>query len=256
VPSSSVVETAQVSSGDFTQGDGGERLTVRGRALPLVRLGALLGEPPPPGTTQRRAAVVLEHDGAQLAMTCDKLIGPREIVVKGLGPLLAPLTLFAGATISGAGKVQLILDVETLAELAGRSVPRGARPTGRAGGPRVLVADDSRSLRETAALMLMQGGFRVETVPDGWEAWELLQDRTFDLLITDGEMPRLDGYELTARVRRAPALRELPVVVMTSRLAEAMRMKALQAGATAFLPKPLRRKALLELVTDLLRVPE
>jgi chemosensory pili system protein ChpA (sensor histidine kinase/response regulator) len=253
VPSANVVETAQVTSAAMSLAPSGEELEVRGRTLPLVRLGALLGEPPPPGETQRRAAVVIEHDGAQFAVTCDKLIGPREIVVKGLGPLLAPLTLFAGATISGAGKVQLILDVATLADLAGRTTPRGARPTGRAGGPRVLVADDSRSLREAAALMLMQGGYRVETVPDGWEAWELLQDRAFDLLLTDGEMPRLDGYELTARVRRVPELRDLPVVVMTSRLAEAMRVKALQAGASAFLAKPLRRKALLELVTDLLR---
>ena len=250
VPASHVVETGPVAPADVRSTPEGERMVLRGRTLPLVRLGALLGEPPPPGPSTRRSAVVLDWEGMRFGMTCDKLVGPREIVVKGLGPLLGALPLFAGATISGAGKVQLILDVATLAQHAGSPVSLGARPTGAVGGPRVLLADDSRSLRETAALLLAQGGYRVETVADGWEAWELLQDRRFDILLTDGEMPRLDGYELTAKLRRHPALRAMPVVVMTSRAAEPSRARALAAGADQFLPKPLRRKPLLDAVAE------
>src|SRR5205823_6465217 len=77
--------------------------------LPLVRLGALLGVPPPPGATRRRAALVINTGEFVFAATCDKVIGPREIVVRSLGPMFADLPLYAGATISGAGKVQLIL---------------------------------------------------------------------------------------------------------------------------------------------------
>ncbi|MSP61411.1 MAG: hybrid sensor histidine kinase/response regulator [Myxococcales bacterium] len=248
VPASSVVDTAPIAAADFQSTPTGERLLLRGRALPLVRLGALLGEPSPPGSAMRRAAVVLDHEGLIFGLTCDKLIGPRQIVVKGLGPLLSSLPLYAGATISGAGKVQLILDVATLADHARRGVTLGARPTGSVGGPRVLLADDSRSVRETAALILLQAGYRVETVPDGWEAWELLQDRRFDLVLTDGEMPRLDGYDLTGHIRRHPDLRDLPVVVMTSRTVETGRTRALSCGADAFLAKPLRRQAILDAV--------
>ncbi len=226
----------------------GERAILDGRALPLVRLAALLGEPPPPGEAQVRWGVLLAHEGVEFVVTCDKVVGDRQIVVQGLGPLLAALPLYAGATISGAGKVQLLLDVAALAELAARPASLGARPPDATGGPRVLVVDDSRSLRETVAAILAQAGYRVETSADGAEALELLHDRRFDVLLTDGEMPGLDGYALTAEVRRSEALRALPVVLMTSRDAETTELRAHAAGADEFLAKPLRRQALVEAV--------
>ncbi len=155
------------------------------------------------------------------------------------------LPLYAGATISGAGKVQLILDVAHLVDLA-RAGVRPSRPTRALGPRRVLVVDDSRAIRETAQLILAQGGYAAETVPDGWDAWELLQDRPFDVLVTDLEMPRLDGHELIAKVRRSPELQALPVVVVSSRTADSMRARVRDAGADGFVPKPLRRKTLLD----------
>ena len=99
----------------------------------------------------------------------------------------------------------------------------------------MLVVDDSRSIRETASLILLQGGYAVEAVPDGWDAWELLQDRPFDLLLTDLEMPRLDGHELIGRVRRSAELRQLAVVVVSSRTADSVRARVISAGADDFL---------------------
>jgi DNA-binding response OmpR family regulator len=119
----------------------------------------------------------------------------------------------------------------------------------RAQGPRrLLVVDDSRSIREAASLILAHGGYAVDAVPDGWDAWELLQDRPFDLLLTDLEMPRLDGWELIGKVRRSPDLAALPVVVVSSRTNEAIRERVVEAGADGFVPKPLRRKILLDAV--------
>jgi DNA-binding response OmpR family regulator len=112
----------------------------------------------------------------------------------------------------------------------------------------VLVADDSRAIREAAQLILQQGGFSVESVPDGFDAWELLQDRPFDCLLTDLEMPRLGGHELIARVRRSAELATLPVLVISSRTGGTMRTRVLEAGADGFVPKPLRRKTLLDAV--------
>jgi chemosensory pili system protein ChpA (sensor histidine kinase/response regulator) len=243
VPAARVEEAVQVTPDDLRPK---ERVLVRGRELPLVRLGALFGVPAPPGLTTR-AGLVLSVGNETFVVTCDKVIGPREIVVRGLGPLLAGLPLYAGATISGAGKVQLILDVEHLAQQA-RAGVQGVRPTRALGPRRVLIVDDSRSIRETASLILMQGGYAVETVPDGWDAWELLQDRPFDLLLTDLEMPRLDGHELIGRVRRSSELHALPVVVVSSRTADAVRVRVLSSGADGFVPKPLRRKILLDAV--------
>jgi chemotaxis protein histidine kinase CheA/CheY-like chemotaxis protein len=247
VPAARVSEALQIGVEDIRTSPGGDSLVLPSGTLPLVRLGALLGVPAPPGTSRRAALLITPPEGATFAMTCDKVIGPREIVVRSLGPLLASLRLYAGATISGAGKVQLILDVAHLAEHAARGV-HAVRPTRALGPRRVLVADDSRSIREAAALILQQGGYSVETVPDGWDAWELLQDRPFDVLLTDLEMPRLDGHELIARIRRTPELEGLPVVVVSSRTADTVRDRVLGAGAAGFVPKPLRRKALLDAI--------
>jgi len=264
VPAARVEEATTIAQTDVTTTDDGvdhvHLPAAAGRDaldLPLVRLGALLGVPPPPGASQRRAALVIalgpDHPSGltRYALTCDRVIGPREIVVRSLGPLLADLPLFAGATISGAGKVQLILDVDALAE-SGRRGVRTARPRRAAGARRVLVCDDSRSIREAASLFLQQGGYAVEAVPDGWDAWELLQDRPFDLLVTDLEMPRLDGHELIARVRGSAELRELPILVVSSRTAETMRTRVTTAGADAFVGKPLRKKPLLDAAEALL----
>ena len=245
VPAARVEESVDVTPADLQLGDD-ERLRVGARSLPLVRLGALLGVPPPPGASARRAALLMSADDFTFAVTCDKVIGPREIVVRSLGPLLAHLPLYAGATISGAGKVQLILDVAQLAEVARHGV-HAERPARALGLPRILVVDDSRSIREAATLILGQGGYAADAVADGWDAWELLQDRPFHALVTDLEMPRLDGWELIARVRRSAELTALPIVVVSSR-AEATRARVTAAGADAVVDKPLRRKTLLEAI--------
>jgi chemosensory pili system protein ChpA (sensor histidine kinase/response regulator) len=248
VPAARVDETVDVTLADVELGpiDEAERLRVGDHTLPLARLGALLGLPPPPGQPARRAALVVTVDKFTFAVTCDKVIGPREIVVRSLGPLLGHLLLYAGATISGAGKVQLILDVARLAEIARHGVHQD-RPARALGPPRVLVVDDSRAIREAASLILGQGGYASDVVADGWDAWELLQDRPFSALVTDLEMPRLDGWELIARVRRSAELTMLPIVVLSSR-AEATETRVLAAGADAIVDKPLRRKALLDAI--------
>lgn len=260
VPAARVEEAVQITPDDLRrQTDGCDLVVLRAadgssREIPVVRLGALLGAPPPPGVSKRTALVLTASTGGRFAITCDKVVGTREIVVRALGPLLSPLPLFAGATISGAGKVQLILDVEHLAVEAARGV-RATRPTHTSGPRRVLVVDDSRAVREATSLILLGAGYAVDIVSDGWDAWELLQDRPFDLLVTDLEMPRLDGHELIARVRRAPELVNLPILVVSSRNADTMRHRILTAGANGFVSKPVRKKSLLEGVAALLDEP-
>jgi chemotaxis protein histidine kinase CheA/CheY-like chemotaxis protein len=255
VPAAAVVEIVHVDIHTADRADRGEPLHLPDRDVPLLRLRPILGGDFPPGGLRRGPVVLLDHEGDRFAITCHKVIGTREIVVKGLGAPLSRLPLFAGCTISGGGTVQLLLDVGELHALArdrrrrGRTRALTPRPLI---GRRVLIADDSRSVREALAVMLAQAGFTVEVVPDGWEAWERLQDHAFDVLITDLEMPRVHGWDLIAKCRGDPALRRLPIVVLTARTGEHSRARAMGAGADAFSGKPLSRRAILDRIADAL----
>ena len=244
LPAAQVVRALPFGLDDSTSGATSARDNV-----PVLRLQNLLGVEMPPG--HRATGLLVRHADRTFIVTCDKVIGPRTIVVRSLGPLLSPLPLFAAVTISGAGKAQLVFDVGALAEAAhgpARSFTAGARRT----PPRILVADDSRLAREGTARILIASGFQAMTAEDGWDAWEMLGERRFDALITDLEMPRMDGLELIARVRQEPTLKELPIVVMSSRIAQAYRGKAISAGANVLLPKGPHKRTLVETVTRLL----
>jgi chemosensory pili system protein ChpA (sensor histidine kinase/response regulator) len=219
-------------------------------SLPLLRLHALLGVELPPG--RRTAALHVRYGGRDFVFTCDKVIGPRTVVIRPAGPLLGLIPLYAGVTASGAGKAQLVLDLGTLAEAA-FGPPRVAPPGPRRGQPRVLIVDDSRMARESASRLLSAGGYQTVTTEDGWDAWEMLGERRFDAVVTGLEMPRVDGFQLIARIRHEPTLRGLPIVVLSSRTSQSTRQRALAAGASIFLPKSRHKRSLLEAVTSCLR---
>ena len=218
--------------------------------LHLLRLHALLGIELPPG--RRAAALHVRYGGRDFIFTCDKVIGPRTVVIRPPGPILGLIPLYAGVTASGAGKAQLVLDLGTLAEAA-LGPPRTAAPGPRRGQPRVLIVDDSRMARESAARLLSAGGFQTVAAEDGWDAWEVLSERRFDAVVTGLEMPRVDGFQLIARIRHEPTLRGLPIVVLSSRTSQATRQRALAAGANVFLPKSRHKRSLLEAVRSCLR---
>lgn len=247
LPAAAVQHITQIGPEQIERHPEGDRLELDGERVPLLRLGALFGIPAPPADRQIRSAILLRGQHGSFALTCDKIIGPREVVVRSLGPLLHHLSLYAGATISGAGKVQLLLQLDVLESYALGRAP-GPRPQRIHAAPRLLVVDDSRTVREAALAILQQAGFVVELAVDGQDALELLLDRPFDALITDLEMPRLDGGDLIARVRRSAGLRGLPIVVMSSRGSQRTRANVLALGANRLIGKPVRKRLLLEAV--------
>jgi chemotaxis protein histidine kinase CheA/CheY-like chemotaxis protein len=219
------------------------RVDFQGGSVPLVLLHAALGAAAPPWPA-RLPAVVIDYASRRLALTCDKIVGPREIVVKSLGPLLSPLPLYVGGTISGSGKVQLILDPAALVRLAypDAAAPRAAR---RVTAGRVLVADDSAGVREALSLLLERAGYQVDAAPSGLVAWRMLGRARYDALVTDLEMPELGGIELIVRLRADPVLAHLPVVIVSSRVTGAARARARTLGVVAVLAKPVSPDALL-----------
>ncbi|HEX3763961.1 MAG TPA: response regulator [Kofleriaceae bacterium] len=220
--------------------------TVRDDALPVVRLEQLLGHG---AATDRRPALVVTFAGKSLVCTVDKIIGVREIIIKPLGPLLAPLTLYAGATISGSGKVQLILDPAQLVrraypDAAAAMIDPRAAPMMLAG--RALVVDDSRAIREAMTSMLGSEGWIVDVAEDGERALQLARQQRYDLVVTDLEMPELGGFEFIAQLRRDDRLKTTPVVVITSRANPEHRRRARDLGVRALVAKPITRRKLLE----------
>lgn len=255
VPAAHVTKAASVPSDEAGEAAPGSGPTAQARPAakpPMLCLQDLFGAEAAPDAA--RAALHVRYGDENFIMTCDKIIGPRTIVVRPLGPILAGLPLYAGVTVSGSGKAQLVLDVAALCEVAvGGAAPVALSPSpSRRVTPRILVVDDSRLQREATMRTLLGAGLQVVTAEDGMEAWELLGECRFDALVTDLEMPRLDGFDLITRVRQEAALKNLPVVVVSSRTAQAPRLRALSAGADAILPKGPHRKVLLDTLTALL----
>jgi chemosensory pili system protein ChpA (sensor histidine kinase/response regulator) len=170
-------------------------------------------------------------------------------MVQGLGDLLAPLDHLAGAAVTGDGEVVLLLDPLAFApggRLASLPQVSAAAPAPEARGTAVLLVDDSLSVRKVLARRLARLGFEVTTAQDGEEALELLREGRFDALVTDLEMPRLNGYELIETVRRRPATRDLPVVVITTRAGREHGELAHRLGADRYLTKPVDHDTLAE----------
>ncbi len=223
--------------------------TVRHDVVPVLRLERLLGHG---ASGDRRPAVVVSFAGKTLVCTVDKIIGAREIIIKPLGALLAPLTLYAGATISGSGKVQLILDP---AQLVRRAYPDAAdsgdaiddhvaSPSLVAG--RALVVDDSSAIREAMTSMLGDEGWIVDVAEDGARALQLTRQLRYDLVITDLEMPGLGGFDLIARLRKDFRFTATPIVIITSRASPEHRRRARELGVRSLVAKPITRRKLLE----------
>ena len=255
VPAAHVIEVLPIGH-DVLAGsvrssaESGNLPAIGGVNVPILRMHALLGIELPPG--RRAAALHVRYAGRNFLVTCDKVIGPRTVVVRPPGPLIGLVPIYGGVTASGAGKAQLVLDLGALADIAYSAavLPPAAA---RRGQPRVLVVDDSRLAREAAARLLGASGYQTVLAEDGWEAWEILGERRFDAVVTALEMPRLDGFELIGRIRREPTLRGLPIVVLSSRTSQAAREKAVNAGANVFLPKSRHRRSMVAAVDACLR---
>ncbi len=251
IPAVHVTETTIVDAAATTA-------LVRQVHVPVLRLETLLGQhagpkiegggfTPAPGI-DRRPGIVVTFAGKMMVCTVDKIVGPREIIIKPLGPLLAPLTLYAAATISGSGKVQLILDP---AQLVRRVYPDAHEYQDPVSGPmvlagRALVVDDSRAIREAMTSMLGREGWIVDVAEDGARALQMTRQLRYDLVVTDLEMPELGGFELIARLRKDERFATTPIVIITSRANPEHRRRAKDLGVRALVAKPITRRKLLE----------
>ncbi len=227
----------------------GRRLAWRGESLRVTRLEDLFGAAPtdPESASRRRLMVIVGHGGRNAALSVERILAREEGVVRSLGPILAPLPLYAGAVVGGDGRVRLVLDVSYLLSVAMGARPVAATEPAEAphpAQPRILVVDDSMSVRTHLGRLLRSAGYEVEVAADGQVALDRLQVDRFDLVLTDLEMPRLHGLELLARMQEDERLRDVPAVVLSSRAGPRHQARARTLGARDFLAKPVSREVL------------
>lgn len=234
------------------------RYVYAGHEYELRYLGELLQGMPRPALLGQSVPlpVLLVHSQEQsFAIQADSLSPSREIVVKSLGPQFAAVAGLSGATLLGDGRVVLILDL--LGQLRGQQRRLARLPGGDAArrqvfgpAPRrallVMVVDDSVTVRKVTSRLLERHGMSVLTAKDGVDAMALLEEHRPDVLLLDIEMPRMDGFEVATRIRRDERLKDLPIIMITSRTGQKHRDRAMAIGVNEYLGKPYQESILLQ----------
>lgn len=199
---------------------------------------------------QDRISIILVRAGENsTALITDEMLDSREIVVKPVGAQLATIRGISGATILGDGRIVVILDVGALVRSA-RPAPDMPAPVvaPESAQPLALVVDDSITMRRVTQRLLERNGFRVLTAKDGIEAVSVLQDHRPDIILLDVEMPRMDGYEFARHVRNNVDTVNVPIIMVTSRVSEKHRARAIEIGVNDYLGKPYHERELMEAV--------
>jgi chemosensory pili system protein ChpA (sensor histidine kinase/response regulator) len=229
---------------------GHEMYQVGETTLPVLRLSKLFHLS---GDDNSTKGVVVAVGDRRAIVVVDRVLARQEIVIKQLDALTAQHPLLNGATLDAEGEVIPILNLPTLLKFGERSNAGESRPSARSSAKRsdqlhVLIVDDSLSVRKVQERMLNELGCKVATVSDGLYALEKLREQEFDLIFTDLEMPRLNGYELISELRGNPAWASIPVIVISSRGADKYITKAMNLGASTFLSKPFTQEQLQQVV--------
>ncbi len=188
--------------------------------------------------------VVLTDSTSRHAFAVDRLVGQRDVVLKGLSKLLPHLPAVAGASIEPDGAIVVVLDPPGLIQTARRQRSAQVAPArevqdapAEGPRPRILVVDDALTVRELQRNILQRAGFDVRVAVDGVQALARLADEPVDLVLTDVEMPNMDGFALTKAIRTQPGLSNIPILILTSLANQADRQRGLDAGADGYIVK-------------------
>ena len=217
---------------------GGKSLAViDGQAVPVSDLATLLGLP----TGGIGPWVLLGTAASPHAFQVETVVQKRDVVVRGLTGRLRDLKAVSGASIEPNGSILLVLDVSTLIERSESAVAVGSNGAAKAAGPppqlSVVVVDDTMMVRELQRSILERGGFAVRTAADGAQALAMLEEKPADLVVTDIEMPNVDGLQLIMTMRAHPRLANVPVLIVSSHGTEEDRQRGLDAGADGYIVK-------------------
>lgn len=266
VPSNLVEMVRRVPVAELTRAYESNTFDFNGEQVPFFWAGSLLQASAKSHemTDKTLAIAVFRSAGQRVAMHVDEVLGNQEVVVKNLGPQLSRLPALAGMSVLASGAVVLIYnpvalatvygdqarEIRRLSDLAAGSaldlMPSAATSNARV--PLVLVVDDSITVRRVTQRLLKREGFRVALASDGLQALERLKEEIPAVVLSDIEMPRMDGFDLARNIRADEQLRDLPIIMITSRIAEKHREHARELGVDHYLGKPYSEEELIGLV--------
>lgn len=246
LPTIHVERVVRLAGKDIRSVENRQTVAVNGQAVPLAELAQVLELPrprsgEPPSDTVLAVVVIMAH--LKMAFRVDEVLGEHEVLVKPLGRQLARVRNVAGASVLGTGQVAPVLNVSDLLKSATRQVaaPRVAGPVGEAAEatekPSILVVEDSITSRSLLKGILETAGYQVSTAVDGVDGYTTLKTGKFDLVVSDVEMPRMDGFDLTAKLRADKQLSGLPVVLVTALGSREHRERGIDVGANAYIVK-------------------
>ena len=227
--------------------------------FPYAYLPHLLGELAiSPEQKTYNTLVMVRSGERQVAVHVDRLLGTREVVVKSIGRQMSRISGISGATVMGDGRLGIIINPVYLANVKKDSWSLGTKSlsadyVARATRPTIMVVDDSLTIRKATSKLLERSGYDVMVAKDGIDALEVLQDRLPDVILSDVEMPRMDGFELLKNLKAEPKYRSIPVVMITSRTADKHKSTGLSLGANVYLGKPYKEDELLGHIESFLK---
>ncbi|WP_126452629.1 Hpt domain-containing protein [Sulfuriflexus mobilis] len=239
------------------------RYSYGGNDYRFMHLGSQLGlnQPLLPGPGGKLPVLLARAGDHRIALQVEGLRGSREIVVKPVGPQISTVQAISGATILADGRVALILDISALVYMdVARPVLQTEAVTDEAGRPpvaanrplTVMVVDDSITVRKVTTRLLERNNMHVITAKDGVDAVAVLQEQIPDIFLLDIEMPRMDGYELATHIRNDEMLKNIPIIMITSRTGDKHRQRAMDIGVNCYLGKPFQEADLLQNIKETL----
>jgi len=244
LPAANVERVARIEKQDIKTVENRETIQFNGHALSLVRLVDVLG------LQWKRAAdksdafariVVLASGGERIAFFVDEILNEQEVLLKGFGNQLSRVRNITGATVLGTGTTAPVLNVPDLMKSSvtatASAAPEAEAEVAEPQGKSILVVEDSITARTLLKNILDSSGYEVMTAVDGIDALTALKTAHFDLVVSDIEMPRMDGFDLTTRIRADKKLAELPVVLVTALSSSNDRERGIDAGANAYIIK-------------------
>ncbi|MEP7212866.1 MAG: response regulator [Acidobacteriota bacterium] len=251
VPIKLITRVSELKETEVFEKDGIRCVNIGSSAVPLSPLSELIAAPSNIETNRSFFnALQIETGGKSYLVAIDEIVRTEEVVIKSLGRPLENISGILGAAILGNGELVPILDMPHLLNSTTMPITLRKEPELRADQITVMIVDDSPSVRHMTSKVIAGAGWVVKTAKDGIDALEQLKlaKSLPDIILSDIEMPRMDGYELVSTLKRTEGLSEIPVIMITSRAGEKHREKAFEVGVTGYLAKPYEEVDLLALV--------
>jgi two-component system chemotaxis sensor kinase CheA len=245
LPMFSITESVKVNVDDISAIEGRMAIQFRDHIVPLLKLNEVLGLPPPgdnEGKAKKEMLVVMATSlDSQVGFIVDEIVGEGEVFIKSLGKHLGKVKNVGGAIIMPNGEVVLVLDIPDLIAHSALSLPQA---TGKKRAPKserkekkILIVEDAFSTRELEKSILETHGYLVDTAVDGLDALDRMADNQYDLIVSDVEMPRMDGFELCRTLKNNEGYKDIPFVMVTALQKEEDKRRGIEVGAAAYIVK-------------------